>query len=270
MLHTMIDQDRSQPLKLFSSDGTVTAIRSPIRSSILFLLCDEGEVSFARIMEYTGLSKSTVSVHVNSLIEAGLIAARVVPGDARKKRYFLTSSHVGEIVGGQKTGKDEFRELLRQCYIKYDNVDYRQIIPHIIQIALMEAGVQIDPIMMRGGMILGESISQYLVAESLEKTLEHLTRFWTRYSLGEMHVRSMNPLRLEIYKCYECMVLPKSNKGCCVISKGILLAVFRAFYKQDVVVEEIECMAQGFPACCFEITEPERRPESLPEDMEPV
>ena len=249
----MIEPDHHQPLKLFSSEGTVTAIRSPIRNSILFLLRDEGEVSFARIMEYTGLSKSTVSVHVNSLINAGLIAARTVPGDARKKQYFLTSSHVGDIVPCQQTGNNEFRELIRQCYIKYDNVDYRQIIPHIIQIALMEAGVQIDPIMIRGGEILGESVSLYLVTDSLEKTIENVIRFWSRYSLGEMRIRSIHPLRLEIYKCYECMVLPKSTKGCCVISKGILQAVFRAYYKQNVAAEEIECMTQGYSACCFEI-----------------
>lgn len=63
----MPDSDRTQPLKLFSSDGTVTAISSPVRNNILSLIRDEREASFTRIMEYTGLSKSTVSVHTSTL-----------------------------------------------------------------------------------------------------------------------------------------------------------------------------------------------------------
>ncbi|MDV0443007.1 V4R domain-containing protein [Methanorbis rubei] len=254
----MPESDISQPLKLFSSDGTVTAIRSTVRNNILFLIRDEGEVSFSRIMEYTSLSKSTVSVHVNSLIDAGLIASHAVPGDARKKTYYLTSSHLADIEPCRQTGNNEFRELIRQCYIKYDNVDYRQIIPHIIQVALIEAGIRIDPIMIRGGEMLGESVSMYLVGNTLEKTLDNIVKFWARYGLGEMRIRSMSPLRLEIYKCYECMVLPKVERACCVISRGILTAVLSAhFGKQPVTVEEIECMAQGYPACCFEVTLPD-------------
>ncbi|HJJ96384.1 MAG TPA: winged helix-turn-helix domain-containing protein [Methanocorpusculum sp.] len=177
----MPDIDNAQHLRLFSSDGTVTAVSSPVRNSILFLIRDEGEVSFSRIMEYTGLSKSTVSVHVNSLIDSGLIASRSVPGDARKKMYYLTASHLADIQPCRQTGNNEFRELIRQCYIKYDNVDYRQIIPHIIQVALIEAGIRIDPIMLRGGEMLGESVSVYLVAETLEKTIKNVIKFWVRY-----------------------------------------------------------------------------------------
>ena len=254
----MPEPDLVPPLKLFSSDGTVTAVSSPVRNNILFLIRDEGEVSFSRIMEYTGLSKSTVSMHVNSLIDAGLIASRPVPGDGRKKMYYLIASHLADIQPCRQTGNNEFRELIRQCYIKYDNVDYRQIIPHIIQVALIEAGIRIDPIMMRGGEILGESVSVYLVAETLDKTIENVINFWMRYGLGEMRIRSASPLRLEIYKCYECMVLPKTERGCCVISRGILTAIFSAYFKQQVRVEEIECMTQGYPACCFEIDIPKR------------
>ncbi|MDR0439350.1 MAG: ArsR family transcriptional regulator [Methanocalculaceae archaeon] len=258
-------------LKLFSSDGVVTAISSPVRNNILFLIRDEGEISFSRIMEYTGLSKSTVSAHVNSLIDAGLIASRSVPGDARKKMYYLIALHLADIQPCHRTGDNEFRELIRQCYIKYDSVDYRQIIPHIIQVALIEAGIRIDPIMMRGGEILGESISVHLVAEVLEKTIENVILFWIRYGLGDMRIRSTSPLRLEIYKCYECMVLPKTEHSCCVISCGVLTAIFSSHFKQSVRVVEIECMTQGYPSCCFEIDVPKcYRQESIKMPQRPA
>ncbi|HJJ88739.1 MAG TPA: ArsR family transcriptional regulator [Methanocorpusculum sp.] len=248
--------ENTQCLRLFSSDGIITAISSPVRNRILYLIHNEGEVSFSRIVEYTGLSKSTVSVHVNSLIDLGLIASQTVPGDARKKMYYLTASHLADIQPYHHTGNNEFRELIHQYYIKYNNIDYRQIIPHIIQVALIEAGIRIDPIMLRGGEMLGKSVSMYLVSETLEKTIENVIKFWVRYGLGKMCIRSSSPLQLEIYNCHECMVLPKTKHSCCVISQGILTAIFSTYFNKPVRVEEIECMTQGYPACCFEIEVP--------------
>lgn len=135
----------------------------------------------------------------------------------------------------------------------YDNVDYRGVIPHIIQVALIEAGIRIDPIMMRGGEMLGESVAVYLVSETLEKTVDNVIEFWARYGLGDMRVRSFSPLQVEICLCYECMVLPKSEFGCCGISGGMMSAIFSSFFQQRVSVEEIECMTQGYPACCFQV-----------------
>jgi predicted hydrocarbon binding protein len=249
------EQPRS--LRLYSGEKTVTAIWSPVRTGILSLLHAEGEVSFSRIMEYTRRSKATVSVHVHALVDAGLIAEKPVSGDARKKKYVLTSSHLGDIVPPGDLGTNGFRELIRQCYLKYETFDCKLIIPHILQIALMEAGIRIDPIMIRGGEILAESFLPLIVSDTLEKTLENIAGFWKRYNLGTVKIRSLSPLQIEIYDCYECMVLPKQDQGSCFISQGMLSGFFGAYYGKKVVVRESECMVEGHPACCMEITVPD-------------
>jgi len=252
----MPEPDSKQPLNIYSKKGSVTTVRNPVRNKILQLLSDEDSVSFARIIEVTGLSKSTISGYVSSLEDGGLIASVHNPDDGRKKNYVMTATLVGSITPTSHNGTSEFRELIRQAYTHYDKIDYKQIIPHIIKVALSEAGINIDPILLRGGEVLGETIAVYLVADTLEKTLENIVEFWHHYGFGEVKLKSFTPLQIEIYQCYECMIMPKGSGKNCVISKGMLEAIFSAFYRERVYVEEIHCMTENFEYCCMEISEP--------------
>jgi len=250
----MPEPDSKEPLMIYSKNGTVITVRSPIRNMILNLVAEEEPVSFARIMEYTGLSKSTVSGYVSSLELKELITVVPDPRDARKKSYVLTASLIGNITPSTQNATTDFRELIRQAYTKYDKIDYKEILPHIIKVALSEAGININPVIMRGGEILGQAVAVYLVADTLEKTLENITEFWKHYRFGEVRLRSLNPLQIEVYHCYECMIMPKDTGNNCVISCGMLKAIFSAYYNEKVNVEEIQCMTGGYDCCCMEIT----------------
>ena len=254
----MPEPDSKEPLNIYSKNGTVITVRSPIRNKILTLLAEEGPVSFSRIMEYTGLSKSTVSGYVCSLEMRELISVVPDPRDARKKTYVITASLIGDITPSTQNGTSDFRELIRQAYAKYDKIDYKEILPHIIKVALGEAGINIDPVILRGGEILGQAVAVYLVADTLEKTLANITEFWKHYGFGEVKVRSADPLQIEVYHCYECMIMPKDSGKNCAISCGMLKAIFSAFYNEKINVTEIQCMTEGYDCCCIEIIRPER------------
>lgn len=253
----MPEPDSKEPLNIYSKKGTVITVRSPIRNRILYLLAEEGPVSFTRIMEYTGLSKSTVSGYVNTLEMKGLISVRTDPRDARKKTYQITASHIGNITPSVQTGTSDFRELIRQAYAKYDKIDYKEIIPHIIKVALSEAGINIDPVIMRGGEILGQAVAVYLVADTLDRTLANITEFWKHYGFGEIKIRSTDPVQIEVYHCYECMIMPSDSGKNCAISCGMFKAIFSAYYNEKVNVEEIQCMTEGHDCCCMEIIRPD-------------
>ncbi|HJJ48467.1 MAG TPA: ArsR family transcriptional regulator [Methanocorpusculum sp.] len=250
----MPEADSRQPLRIYSNDGEVTTVRSPVRNEILQLLAREGETSFARILEVTKLSKSTVSGYLSSLVEAGLVLEVPAPDDARRKNYILHAVFLGDMVPATYSGASEFRELIRQMHTKSDKVDYRDILPHIIKIALAEAGIQINPVLRRGGMILGEAVASYVVADTLEKTLANIAEFWERYQFGNMKTASLEPLKIDVYNCYECALMPKEVKSSCIISVGILTALLSAFYGKEVLVQEVRCISNGDPCCCFAVT----------------
>lgn len=253
----MPETDSKQILEIYSLNGVITTVRNPIRSSILHMLSKKGASSFVDIQNMVGLSKSTTSGYITSLVTSGLVKEIQCPNDGRKKAYVLSATPIGDVEPTNTAlSTSEFREVIRQAYTNYDKLDYRSIIPHIIKVALMEAGVKIDPIIGRGGEILGETIAPYLVSDTIDRTLENISEFWSHNGLGEIKIKSLRPLQLEVYKCYECMILPKGKGTACVISQGILTALFSAFYHQKVLVTETQCMTQGFECCSFDVNPP--------------
>ncbi|HJJ95154.1 MAG TPA: MarR family transcriptional regulator [Methanocorpusculum sp.] len=249
----MPESDSKSELDLYLQNGEVTMVRHPVRLQILNILKREKEVPFPKILEETGLTKSTLSGFLNSLLDAGLIERISSEKDGRRKIYRLSAKHIGIITPSSYSAASEFRELIRKTYTNYDKINYRDMLPHIFRVALAESGIRIDPVLQRGGIILGQSVAPFLVADTLEKTVENISDFWKRYEFGELSLVSVNPLRLDVKNCYECMTLPSPIPGGCIISTGILSALFSSFYGKEVTVTEIECICHGAPACRFEI-----------------
>ena len=81
-----------KPIQIFSNLNEnlgVNVVKSPVKLTILEMLRDT-EMEFDEIVTNTGKSKSTVSVHLKSLRESGIISYRVHPVDNRKKIFFIT------------------------------------------------------------------------------------------------------------------------------------------------------------------------------------
>ena len=249
----MPEAESQNTLNLYLRDGSITTIRNPVRLKILQLLQRNGTATFQDILDETGLSKSTISVYVNTLADAGIITRVSDNNDRRKKTYVMTAKYIGSIVPSTYSASSEFRDLIKNTYTNYDKINYKAMLPHLFRIALAESGIHINPVIRRGGIILGQSISPFIAADTVEKTVDNLCEFWKRYEFGDLSLKSRNPLTIEIKNCYECMTLPKGISGGCVITEGVLEAVFSAVYPEGVSVQETECISKGDPVCAFEI-----------------
>lgn len=249
----MPESESKQVIEIYSvNGGSITTIRSRVRKSILHYIAENSEVSFSDINKYTGLSKSTISIYINSLIDADLIEERISAEDGRKKIYVLSSSYVGRIDPNSRINVDDFRKIVKGTETPCRNkLNCRDVLPHIIRVALAETGIRIDPIIIRGGEILGEAVADNLVGSNLEETITNVINFWKEERFGNMVVTSYDPVILEVYDCYECRIMPSTSSGGCLISKGILSAIFSKYYKKKICVNEIACMAEGSDCCRF-------------------
>ena len=80
-----------KPVQIFSNVDDnigVNVVKSPVKLTILEMLRDS-EMEFDEIVSNTGKSKSTVSVHLKSLRESGIISFRIYPEDNRKKIFYI-------------------------------------------------------------------------------------------------------------------------------------------------------------------------------------
>ena len=88
-----------KPIQIFSNLNEnigVNVIKSPVKLTILEMLRDS-EMEFDEIVSNTGKSKSTVSVHLKSLRENGIISYRLHPVDNRKKIFYINSKYIGSV-----------------------------------------------------------------------------------------------------------------------------------------------------------------------------
>ena len=88
-----------KPIQIFSNSENnigVNVVKSPVKLTILEMLRDS-EMEFDEIVSNTGKSKSTVSVHLKSLRELGIVSYKIHPEDNRKKIFYINSKYLGSV-----------------------------------------------------------------------------------------------------------------------------------------------------------------------------
>ena len=79
-----------RPIQIFSNSEKsigINVVKSPVKLTILEMLRAD-EMEFDEIVRNTGKSKSTVSVHLKSLREKGIVSYKIHPNDNRKKIFY--------------------------------------------------------------------------------------------------------------------------------------------------------------------------------------
>lgn len=84
----------SSHLEIYATKEELIALQDPTRVRIMHFLQDS-EKDFNEIAIYIAKAKSTVSSHLETLEEDGLIASRKDPDDARKKLYRTNAKLIG-------------------------------------------------------------------------------------------------------------------------------------------------------------------------------
>jgi len=226
-------------------------IKSPTKAEILSLL-KENETKFERIVEHTKKSKSTISEHLQALVDQGIVDYKVDPEDRRKKIFYIKSQHLGDVSPIKELEGDE--DYLSASISNYkDPFEFYRLLFRTIRVALLKEGISIDPLLHQTGIKLGETYYKELKTNDMEKLIENIAEFWENNRLGRIEVESRDPLIINAYDCFECEDLPKIGRSACAFDSGILRAIFSAFFLHDVDVEETKCYAKGDNYCCFVI-----------------
>lgn len=244
-------RDRSD-FSLYGTAAGVQAVRNPVRRHILQLL-EDGEMSFDAIVSSSGRAKSTVSAHLSSLADEGIVGSRPGMEDERKKYFFLTSHLIGELSPGDriadeiKTYAFEYREGAVDPFHLY------KLVYRTFRVSLLPEGISLDPLLRRSGETVGEAVYPAVAGEDLEGFCQNLATFWEQHRLGRMEILSQDPIRFSVYDCFECVDLPQLGKPTCSFDSGLLSLLFSRQTGSLMNAVERECYAAGDPCCTFEI-----------------
>ena len=244
-------EGKKSNVEFFSTETGINIIKSPMKAEIISLL-KKNEMSFDKIVENTGKSKSTVSEHLQALVDQDIIGQKQDPDDRRRKIFYIKSKYLG----GVSTEKELDADKLN---LDFDISDYKnpfefyRVLFRTIRVALLKEGINIDPLLHDAGISIGEILYNDLKAEKMDKFLENIAEFWEINKLGTIKIRSTEPLVINAYDCFECEDLPKIGRSACAFDSGVLEAVFSKYFGHDVGVDEVKCYAKGDEYCCFVI-----------------
>ncbi|MBP1929240.1 putative hydrocarbon binding protein [Methanolinea mesophila] len=225
---------------------------SPVKLKILAMLHTR-EMAFDDIVSGTGKAKSTVSVHLRDLSDAGLISSRLDPLDARKKLFLLDSTFLG---GAHSGGRDQFNiDQYIPGHIPGDGnpADFYRMVMSTIRMSLISEGISIEPVLRNAGERVGKAIYHTVADQDVGMLITNIQDFWERYSLGHLEPAGMEPITLMIYDCFECVDLPVLGRPACAFDSGMLGAIFSGYFGERSIAVETGCYAMGDSFCRFEV-----------------
>ncbi|MBR4447665.1 V4R domain-containing protein [Methanobrevibacter sp.] len=244
-----------KPIQIFSNlnkNAGVNVVKSPVKLTILEMLRDT-EMEFDEIVSNTGKSKSTVSVHLKSLRESGIISYRLHPVDNRKKIFFINSKYLGSVnISEPKQIEETQSDYLIKNLVDNDE-EFSTLLFHTLKSMLIQEGVNIDPILQSTGNSIGKSIFEKLYDDDLDIFMENIANFWQRKGLGRLTFKIGQTIKVTTYDCFECKFLPKTGKPACFLDTGIFEGLFTEFFNLPVSVIETQCYTMGDEKCVFEI-----------------
>ncbi|WP_405293512.1 V4R domain-containing protein [Methanobrevibacter sp.] len=247
--------NEQKPIQIFSNINEnigVNVVKSPVKLTILEMLRDS-EMEFDEIVSNTGKSKSTVSVHLKSLRENGIISYRVHPKDNRKKIFFINSKYLGSVnISEPKEIEQTQSDYIIKNIIE-DDAEFSTLLFHTLKAMLIQEGVNIDPILQSTGNSIGKSLFDTLYDDDLDVFMANISNFWERKGLGRITFNVGQIIKVTTYDCFECKLLPRTGKPACFLDTGILEGLFSEFFNMPVSVIETQCYTMGDEKCVFEI-----------------
>lgn len=247
--------NEQKPIQIFSNSNDnigVNVIKSPVKLTILEMLRDR-DMEFDEIVSNAGKSKSTVSVHLKSLREMGIISYKVHPQDNRKKIFYLNSKYIGSVDVSEPKEIEETQSDYLIKNIVEEDAEFSTLLFHTLKAMLIQEGINIDPILQSTGNRIGRSIFEKLYDEDLDIFMKNIADFWQRKGLGRITFDVGQIIKITTYDCFECELLPKTGRPACFLDTGIFEGLFTEFFNLPVSVIETQCYTMGDEKCVFEV-----------------
>lgn len=252
---------KQKPIQIFSKGHKeigVNVIKSPVKLVILSMLKDN-EMEFDEIVKNTGKSKSTISVHLKSLRNDGVISFKFDPDDQRRKIFYINSRFLGEIEPPEPFELEEqktnflLENIVNKEIDKEGKFNFSHLLFHTFRSTLIQEGFNINPILYESGRRVGLALYEQIKAEDIDVFIKNLQEFWEDYGLGRLELKLGEKIEITAYDCFECGLLPKTGKPACYLDAGIIEATLSSFLKKEVRVIETKCFTMGDNCCVFEV-----------------
>lgn len=217
---------------------SITQVSDPLHIRILNEL-SKAPLSMSDIAEITGKAQSTLSVHMEQLVNRNLISCEFDKNDSRRKIFTLVSRKMAsskDAVDGIKddrwgsfdevmTGRDFFKEALVRLLIRMDF-----------------SGLDVSPLTFDIGKEFATYISSRLPSNKVEDVISWVQEFYERNAIGEVCIYTFMPLTI-IIRYYD--PFPASIESIASFNHGLFIGLLSGATKRPYIITKSEIFGTG-------------------------
>jgi len=230
-------------IKIYSTDSGIRTISSPIKIKILDYM--HGEISEAEIVKQIGKSKSTVSVHLRSLIDDGVVSFKSHPLDRRSKLFYVVAELIGEIYPDRII----YQTPTLESDINTPDIFFKELFGQF-KSQLLYSGLHLEKLEIESGKTMGKKLYEDFQYDSLEELTDLIKNKFEELKLGKIKIASLDPLIFKNTECAECIHV-QYNLPTCNVIRGILIGILEEHFHKEVSIEEVECTSKFDDSCTF-------------------
>ncbi len=223
--------------ELYSVDDgsirSITQVSDPLHVRILSEL-SKTPLSMSEIAEITGKAQSTLSVHMEQLVNRNLISCEFDKNDSRRKIFTLISKKMASSKDTVDVPKDDLNGLFEELM---ESKEFYKDILITLLLRLNVSGLDISPLTYDMGKDLATYISTRLPSNKLEDVISWIQEFYERNAIGEVCIYTFMPLTI-IIRHYD--TVPTSIESIASFNHGFFIGLLSGATKRTYVITKSE------------------------------
>ncbi|MCL2890441.1 MAG: ArsR family transcriptional regulator [Methanomassiliicoccaceae archaeon] len=212
---------------VYATPNGMMQISNPVRRQVLSYLA-VSDLSLTEISNMAGKAQSTLSVHLDKMVNEGLVIFRDDPTDSRKKIFSLSSKLVARSRDANAESKKEYHKTLDTLTDREGN--FFKTLMRAMIIGMEAYGLCLGASLRRLGKGTGAVLAKNIKSVKVEDIISEIQEFYEIHDIGEVCVYTFMPLTIIVRDNYE--ITPCSAESVSMFSQGLFVTVLEEITKR--------------------------------------
>jgi len=221
---------------VYATANGMMQISNPVRRQIMSFLTSS-DLSLTEISNMAGKAQSTLSVHLDKMVNDGLVKYRDDPADSRKKIFSLSARLVARSRDVNEDSLKIYNKTLESLHDREGN--FFKTLMRTMIIGMEASGLCIGASMRHLGKNTGCILSKKIRSVKVEDIVSEIQEFYEMHDIGEVCVYTFMPLTIIVRDSYD--LTPCAAESISMFNQGLFITVLESTTNKRYKIVSSEC-----------------------------
>lgn len=217
--------------ELYYTKKGLIQVSNDVRIQILKELSEES-LSLTDLVKITGKAQSTLSVHLDKMLQDGIIDVSEDPNDSRRKTYSINSLCLVRTTEPDSESFEKIKDVFNE--ISDDPKSIGAYMTSLIVLSLDYLGISVSPLSETLGRVHAHALKETFNKGPTDAVVSDLIEIYSYANLGEVTVFKRNPLTLVVKS--DMIVSKGAAMSFGMYAQGFFCESLKMIYDTDVDV----------------------------------